>query len=132
MTMRTMSPIGRRKRIVLIGGGHTHVVLLRDDGRNFSGVDVLLVSENQFTFYSSMIAGVLAGLCSSTASMIDLKALCEGQNVGFRQGRAVGIDFANLLHGCVELDHPAHGEDRNIYRDDDLDGGDKAVDGCEV
>jgi len=50
------------KRLVLIGGGHSHVEVLRRFGRNpAAGTELTLVSPNPDAPYSGMLPGWIAG-----------------------------------------------------------------------
>lgn len=81
-------------RIVLVGGGHTHVHLVEAFGKAppLVGWRVLLVSPEPKTAYSGMAPGVIAGHYRREALEIDLERLCAAYGVGFRLARAVGID----------------------------------------
>ena len=49
------------KRLVLVGGGHAHVEVLRRFGRApVAGVELVLVSPRRFTPYSGMLPGLIA------------------------------------------------------------------------
>ena len=64
--------------LVLIGGGHTHVLLLRSLAmRPIPGVRVTLVSEKTLTPYSGMLPGFVAGHYSLAQTSIDLNRLCR-------------------------------------------------------
>lgn len=80
-------------RIVLVGGGHTHVHLVEAFGKApLVGWRVLLVSPEPKTAYSGMIPGVIAGHYPREALEIDLERLCAAYGIDFRLARAVGID----------------------------------------
>jgi selenide, water dikinase len=82
-------------RIVLVGGGHTHVHLVETFGKApLVGWRVLLVSPEPKTAYSGMLPGVIAGHYRREALEIDLVRLCTAYGIDFRLARAVGIDRA--------------------------------------
>ncbi len=81
--------------IVLIGGGHAHVHVVRAFGeRPLSDVRVTLVARDIATPYSGMLPGVIAGLYAPEQAHIDLKRLAEACGVRFIHAEAIGIDRA--------------------------------------
>ncbi|MFT5610849.1 MAG: selenide,water dikinase [Polaribacter sp.] len=82
-----------RKDLVLLGGGHTHVLLIKALAmRPITGVRVTLVSEKSLTPYSGMLPGFVAGHYSLAQTNIDLNALCRKSNVRWIQARCGAID----------------------------------------
>ncbi len=80
-------------RIVLVGGGHTHVHLVEAFGKTrLEGWRVLLVSPEPKAVYSGMAPGVIAGHYRREDLEIDLERLCAAYGIDFRLARAVGID----------------------------------------
>ena len=64
------------KKLVLIGGGHAHVEVLRQFGlRRLQDADVTLVSPDRHTPYSGMLPGLVAGHYTYTQCHIDLQPL---------------------------------------------------------
>jgi len=90
------------KKLVLIGGGHTHVLLIRALGVTpIHGVDVVLISENKFTPYSGMLPGYVAGYYSLEQTNIDLEQLCKITNVEWIEKRVEDIDITKQKVVCV-------------------------------
>ena len=82
-----------RKDLVLLGGGHTHVLLIKALAmRPIAGVRVTLVSEQSLTPYSGMLPGFVAGHYSLDQTNIDLNALCRKAGVRWIQARCAAID----------------------------------------
>lgn len=82
-----------RKDLVLLGGGHTHVLLIKALAmRPIPGVRVTLVSEKTLTPYSGMLPGFVAGHYSLAQTNIDLNALCRKADVRWVQARCAAID----------------------------------------
>jgi selenide,water dikinase len=82
-----------RRDLVLLGGGHTHVLLIKALAmRPIAGVRITLVSEKSLTPYSGMLPGFVAGHYSLEQTNIDLNALCRKADVRWIQARCAAID----------------------------------------
>ena len=89
--MKATVPILRD--LVLLGGGHTHVIVIRKWAmRPIAGVRLTLVSTDALTPYSGMLPGLVAGHYSVEQSHIDLTRLCRWAGVRFIEEQATGID----------------------------------------
>jgi len=106
--MRQDQPIVRD--VVLLGGGHTHVIVVRKWAMNpIPGVRLTLISEDPVTPYSGMLPGLVAGHYSFEETHIDLPRLCAWSGARFIAERATGVepdDNRVLLSGrpAVEYD----------------------------
>jgi pyridine nucleotide-disulfide oxidoreductase family protein len=81
------------KRIVLIGAGHGHLVVLRSLAqRPLYGARITLVSPAAKQVYSGMLPGILAGHYRRAEAEIDVAALAERAYVEFEQGVAERLD----------------------------------------
>jgi len=79
--------------LVLIGGGHAHVHVLKRFGEApRAGVRVTLVARDLRTPYSGMIPGFVAGLYGFDDCHIDLPSLCRRWNIRLVAGEAVALD----------------------------------------
>jgi selenide,water dikinase len=79
--------------LVLIGGGHTHVLVLKDLAmRPVPGLRVTLVNPGPAAPYSGMLPGHVAGHYPREALMIDLVRLCEAAGARLILGAAEGLD----------------------------------------
>lgn len=89
------------KRLLLIGGGHSHVEVIRRWGlAPEPDVTVTLVSPDRHTPYSGMLPGYIAGHYSHSDCHINLDAVCAQAGVT-RIGASAGeIDFAAHLVRC--------------------------------
>ena len=92
MTPAPAIPVSRD--LVLVGGGHSHALVVRRLGmRPWPGVQVTLVSDVSHTPYSGMVPGHLAGFYDWEEIHIDLRRLCSWAGVRFVHARAIGLDL---------------------------------------
>ncbi len=90
------------KEVVLIGGGHTHALLLNMWAKMpVANVRITLVSPSALTPYSGMLPGLIAGHFSFDEAHIDLARLCQLANARFVQSSATHADPVNQV---VKLD----------------------------
>ena len=83
------------RRLVLVGGGHAHVEVLRRFGlAPEPGVEIVLVSPAQATPYSGMLPGLVAGHYRHADCHIDLPALCRFAGARFVQDAVTGLPNA--------------------------------------
>jgi len=81
------------RTILLAGGGHAHVEVLRRFGeRPAPGVSLVLVSPDRFTPYSGMLPGRVAGHYSHAEAHIDLGPLAAYAGARFVRDRIAALD----------------------------------------
>lgn len=86
-------PSDRFKEIVLVGGGHAHVIVLRAFGRRPEpGVRLTLVAPDLETPYSGMLPGYVAGSYAYDEIHVDLVRLTQAAGARLVRGEAVGFD----------------------------------------
>ncbi|MGI8601924.1 MAG: selenide, water dikinase SelD [Verrucomicrobiales bacterium] len=83
------------KDLVLIGGGHSHAIVLRIFGmKPLAGIRVTLVSDAAHAPYSGMLPGHIAGFYSRDEMHIDLRRLCQVAGARFVHARLIGLNLA--------------------------------------
>jgi pyridine nucleotide-disulfide oxidoreductase family protein len=81
------------KRVLLIGAGHGHLVVLRSLAQKpLYGARITLVSPYPRQAYSAMLPGILAGHYRRAEAEIDLPVLAERGYVEFEQGAIERLD----------------------------------------
>lgn len=93
------SPVFRD--IVLVGGGHSHVVVLKRFAMYPEpGVRLTLICRDTHTPYSGMLPGYIAGHYSYDEVHIDLRRLAEYAGARFFSDQVIGIDPAGQKVLC--------------------------------
>jgi selenide, water dikinase len=89
-----MTPTPKR-RLVLAGGGHSHLEVLRRLGRHpVEGLEIVLVAKELNAPYSGMLPGLIGGLYPFDACHVDLTLLARHAGVRVIHGTVDGIDLA--------------------------------------
>jgi selenide,water dikinase len=92
--MENAKLIRNSQELVLIGGGHAHVFVLKLWGLNpLVGVKITLISSQQQTPYSGMLPGLVAGHYTAPDAHIDLVELCKFAGATFIQHSVTGINL---------------------------------------
>lgn len=83
------------RRIVLIGGGHAHVQVIKalNSRSRPSHLHVTLVDLQSSASYSGMVPGCVSKLYTLDQVQIDLGALAGWSGIEFVQGRVTGMSF---------------------------------------
>jgi selenide,water dikinase len=95
--------------LVLLGGGHSHLFVLKAFGmRPIRGLRLTLVSEQSTAAYSGMLPGLVAGHYDFDESHIDLRKLAAFADARFVRAKIVGLDADSrqvLLEGRPPLSY---------------------------
>lgn len=91
------------KRLLLIGGGHSHVeVLRRLAQRPESAVETVLISAHSTTVYSGMLPGAVSGHYRLDECRIDLARLARRAGACFIEARVNGLHLDARLAFCAD------------------------------
>lgn len=91
------------KKLVLLGGGHSHVEVIRRLGMHPPrDARMILVSPDRHTAYSGMLPGFVAGHYRFEDCHIDLALLCRAAGVEFRETHACGLDPTTRSVQCAD------------------------------
>ena len=113
------------KRLVLAGGGHAHLHVLKTLARNrWPGVEVVLVTPYARQVYSGMLPGWIAGHYALDACVAALRPLAEAAGVSLVEDTVTGLDpqrrivrcasTGDLAYDVVSLDIGAQVDDASL------------------
>jgi pyridine nucleotide-disulfide oxidoreductase family protein len=90
------------KDLVLIGGGHSHAIVMRMFGvKPLPGVRLTLITAASQTAYSGMLPGHIAGFYSHDECHIDLRPLANFAQAQFYVDTVVALDLENNKVLCA-------------------------------
>jgi len=96
--------------VVLVGGGHSHVILIRMWAMQpIPGVRLTLISEKVDTPYSGMLPGLIAGHYSEAEVHVDLARLCSWADVRFIEQRVSRINLEAKMVSVSSIANPPAG-----------------------
>lgn len=95
-----------KKRLVLVGGGHAHLSVLRALAKKrLKEIDVVLITPSRHQHYSGMLPGWIAGHYTQAECRVDLLPLANAAGARLRLDQMVGMDAARR---CVGLSNGQH------------------------
>jgi selenide,water dikinase len=96
-TSKPKSDSPKEQHLVLIGGGHAHVQVLKalNAGSRPAHLRVTLVDTEKSASYSGMVPGCVAGAYDVDQTLLHLVPLCEWASIDFIQDRVRDIDLDN-------------------------------------
>jgi len=82
------------KRLVLVGGGHAHLQVIKslNCASRPKDLEIVLIDVTEFPCYSGMVPSAVAGIYSPAEALVDLKSLSEWSGIVFVKDRVVDID----------------------------------------
>lgn len=90
------------RQVLLIGGGHAHVEVIRRWGeRAPKRASLTVIDPNPRPIYSGMVPGYIAGQYDRSSIEIDLESMCSRAGVTYVRRSVASIDAANQ---CVVQD----------------------------
>lgn len=93
----------KSQSLLLIGGGHSHAILLREWAMRYRAeIRLKLLSDVEQTPYSGMLPGHVAGFYTHQETHIDLPQLAEFSHAQLIRDRAVGLDLQKKQVLCKQ------------------------------
>lgn len=88
-----MNHIFPKRNLCLIGGGHSHVRVIKQLGMHpIASVKMTLISNDRLTAYSGMLPGLIAGHYTFNDCHIDIGRLCQWAGIQFIRNGVQQID----------------------------------------
>ncbi|BAZ38028.1 FAD-dependent pyridine nucleotide-disulfide oxidoreductase [Calothrix sp. NIES-4101] len=96
MTSNASKTTTKQKNIVLLGGGHSHAILLRSlADKPLPNVNFSLITENRDTPYSGMLPGHIAGFYTHDECHINLEKLTNFAGAKLYIDEVINLDLEN-------------------------------------
>jgi selenide,water dikinase len=96
-----MQPSSLTTDLVLIGGGHSHLAVIKHFATNpIAGLRITVISRDIHTPYSGMMPGMIAGHYQFDDIHIDLQRLCEWAGIRLFHSTVTNIDLEQQSISC--------------------------------
>ncbi|MCE7913465.1 MAG: hypothetical protein DYH15_02040 [Nitrosomonas sp. PRO4] len=97
-----INQFAEKKDICLIGGGHSHIIAIKQLGMQppSSNIRISLICNDQFILYSGMLPGLISGHYLPQDCYIDLQKLCNQAKITFIQDEVERIDLLSKQIYC--------------------------------
>jgi NADH dehydrogenase FAD-containing subunit len=91
-----MTKPGPRKRLVFVGGGHVHLLSLKNADQFIrAGAEVTVIGPDRFHYYSGMGPGMISRIYRPEQVRFDVQTMVESRGGKFVKDRVVSFDPAN-------------------------------------
>lgn len=81
------------KKIILAGGGHGHINILKNLIKNpTKDHEIILITDYKRQYYSGMLAGYIEGIYTEKEISFDVPKLCKMANVSYIEQKIINID----------------------------------------
>jgi NADH dehydrogenase FAD-containing subunit len=91
-----MTKPGPRKRLVFVGGGHVHLLSLKNADQFIrTGVEVTVIGPDRFHYYSGMGPGMISRIYRPEQVRFDVQTMVESRGGKFVKDRVVSFDPAD-------------------------------------
>lgn len=81
-----------KKILLMVGGGHSHICLIKNIREERPDFKTILISEKRFQYYSGMASAYMENIYSDEEIAFDLEKLAKKAGVEFFQNRVIAID----------------------------------------
>ena len=102
-----MTKHGFKKRLVFVGGGHVHLLSLKNADQFIrAGAEVTLIGPDRFHYYSGMGPGMFSRIYKPEQVRFDVQSMVESRGGKFVKGKVISLDPANrtlALEGGEEI-----------------------------
>jgi NADH dehydrogenase FAD-containing subunit len=78
--------------ILLVGGGHSHLSIIRSLLKESIQHKITLISANTYQYYSGMFSGFTEGLYNEEEIRINLEVLCQKASIQFIEDTIISLD----------------------------------------
>lgn len=97
------------KKIVLAGGGHGHINILKELAKDpLVDFEVCLITDFNKQYYSGMLPAFVEGIYKEEEISFDVKQLCENANVNYINEKIIKIDAEKKIVSTILMEDYIH------------------------